>query len=68
MIWQGIVAICTAIGKAFDFINPWSKRWINKLDGRDKKKDIAQNKIDKAVKNEASDDDFLDAVNDKLGA
>jgi len=38
-----------AIVGFFDLVNPWSKRWANKLDKKDAKKEAAQAKMDEAV-------------------
>lgn len=40
----------SAIIKFFDFTTPWSKRWANKLDKRDSRKEKAQKAMDEAVK------------------
>jgi len=45
-MWLGILAV---IGKVLDFINPWSKYWVDKNTDADKRKQSAQVDIEKAV-------------------
>lgn len=45
-MWLVLIA---TIGKFFDFINPWSKRWAEKATEADKRKLAAKQKLDAAA-------------------
>ncbi len=60
-MWVGILAL---FGKVFDFLNPWSPYWVNKLTQSAKDKRAAQEKIDAAAK-KGDFDAFDDARADR---
>lgn len=63
-MWLGIIEL---VKKILDFVTPWSTYWVERRKSKNQKKEQAQKNIDKAVKDENSDD-FLDGINDKLGS
>lgn len=60
-------AILGAIKSVFDFLGTIFGQIFKVSNAKKKKKDIAQSKMDKAVKDE-DPDAFLDGLNDKRGA
>lgn len=44
-----IAAIIALVTKLFDFINPWSPYWVNKLTKAEQKKEDAQKAMDIAA-------------------
>jgi hypothetical protein len=63
-MWALIIGL---IGKILDFINPWSKFWVDKFTKADDKKEIAQKEMDKEAKGEGqkSADNYWDSFGRK---
>lgn len=60
------LAILGLIGKVFDFLNPWSPYWVNKLQTKDKNKADAQTRLNADAKKgdfDAFRDDLADRDN-----
>lgn len=49
------LAVIALVGKVFDFLNPWSPYWVEKLKRSDARKEAAQVEIEKEVKNEGQE-------------
>ncbi len=57
------LAVIALIGKVFDFLNPWSPYWVEKLKRSDARKEAAQADIEKAVgeNGQTGMDDYWDS-------